>query len=185
MIWREPPRGGYPDMRLFALSGLEQMRSYMRGYGVPPPIARLTGMRPSAVEPGDVTFTMPATGWLLSPAGVIGGGVLAILADAPLGSAVQTALPPFTPYTTAELSMTFLRPATPESGLLACRGTLIHAGRSIGLSACTIHDERGRLLAHGTSRCHVFPPVAPPPEGPPDIGEPAGPDPDPDPPDPH
>ena len=33
---------------------------------------------------------MPATGWLLNSAGVIGGGTLAIVADIAFGLAVQT-----------------------------------------------------------------------------------------------
>lgn len=164
MIWTEPARGSYPDPRLFALSGLEQLRSYLRGLAPVPPIGRLTGMIMEEVEGDGATFTMPASGWLVSPQGVIAGGVLAILADAPLGSAVQTALPPMTPYTTSELSMTFLRPATPRSGLLKARGRLIHAGRSLALSEVRVEDERGRLLSHGTSRCFVFPPVGPPPQ---------------------
>jgi uncharacterized protein (TIGR00369 family) len=165
VIWREPARGNYPDPSLFALSGIEQLRTFVR-MGRPPPIGRLTGMTVEAVEKGSATFAMPATGWLLSPQGVVTGGVLAILADAPLGSAVQTALPPMTPYTTSELSMTFLRPATAASGLLRATGNLIHAGRSLALSEVRVEDERGRLLSHGTSRCFVFPPLGPPPEEP-------------------
>jgi uncharacterized protein (TIGR00369 family) len=91
---------------------------------------------------------------------LIQGGVLAVLADGPLGCAIQTTLPPATPYTTAELSMNFLRPASVASGMLAARGTLIHSGRSLALSQVSIEDARGRLLAHGTSRCVIFPPLA-------------------------
>src|SRR5207237_3663828 len=82
------------------------------------------------------------------------------LADGPLGCAIQTTLPPATPYTTAELSMNLLRPASVASGVLTSRGTVIHAGRSLALSQVSIEDARGRLLAHGTSRCVIFPPVA-------------------------
>ena len=62
------------------------------------------------VGSGHATFTMPATRWLLNSAGAVSGGVLAILADAALGCALQTELGPATPYTTSELSMTMVRP---------------------------------------------------------------------------
>jgi uncharacterized protein (TIGR00369 family) len=165
-VWREPPRGGLVDPRLFALPGLDQLRASIRMQGPIPPIARLTGIRFLDVGPGTSTFTMPATGWLLAPQGVIPSGVLLILADAALGSAVQTELGPATPYTTQELSLSSLRPATSASGLLTARARLVSAGRRLGLSEVTVEDERGRLLAHGTTRCFVFPPVTPVPEPP-------------------
>ena len=168
-IWREPPRGGYPDPQVLGLSGIEQMRTYFRGQAAKPPIHHLTGMQPTEVGHGTATFTMPATGWLLSPPGYVQLGALAILADGPLGSAVQSALPPLTVYTTAELSMNYLRPVTAESGTLVCRGRLILAGRSLGLSECVVEDGRGRLVAHGTSRCVVFPPMGPAPPEPPQL----------------
>jgi uncharacterized protein (TIGR00369 family) len=168
-IWTEPVRGGYPDPRLLGYSGIEQLRSWFRGLAPKPPIHHLTGMLPTEAGPGTATFTMPATGWLLSPPGYVQLGALAILADGPLGSAVQSALPPLTAYTTAELSLNYLRPVTADSGMLVCRGRLIMSGRSLGLSECVVEDGRGRLVAHGTSRCLVFPPMGPAPAEPPHL----------------
>jgi len=159
-VWLEPVRGGYPDLALFAHPGIEQVRGFIQRKTNRPPISHLTGMLPVEAGPGLTTFTMPASPWLLSPPGLIQGGVLAVLADGPLGCAIQTTLAPATPYTTAELSMNFLRPATVASGVLTARGTLIHSGRSLALSQVSIEDARGRLLAHGTSRCVIFPPLA-------------------------
>lgn len=164
-VWEEPVRGAYPDKRIFlGLRGVEQIEAFLDRRAPRPPISHLTGMHPTAVGEGTCRFDMPASEWLVSPAGWIQLGTLAILGDGPLGCAVQTALPPATPYTTAEISMTAIRPVGPDAGRLVCRGRLIHAGRSLGLSEATIEDERGTLLAHGTSRCFIFPPMAPPPE---------------------
>lgn len=166
MIWQEPARGGYPELELLGLSGLELMQSFLKRGGPAPPISHLMGIMPVVMEHGDVTFTMPATRWLLSPPGFIQGGVLAALSDAPLGCAVHTALPPATPYTTSELSMTFIRPVTESSGTLSARGRLIHVGRSMALSEVSVTDGADRLVAHGTSRCFVFEPFSPAPEPP-------------------
>ncbi|MHB8571888.1 MAG: PaaI family thioesterase [Candidatus Dormibacteria bacterium] len=134
-----------------SLPGLERMQR-ADGSAPPPPIHHLTGLRPTDSGPGWSNFTMPATGWWRSPAGVFTGGVLAFLSDGPLGGAIITRLPPGRMMTTAELSMSFLRPASVDSGLMTGRGQVVHQGRSVALTEVRCVDERGLLLAHGTSR---------------------------------
>ena len=153
--WQEPVRGGHPDPALFGLSGLELLRAMLDGHVPQPPIGRLTGMRPTEVGAGSAAFAMPTSGWLASPQGPLTLGVLAVLADGPLGCAVQTALPPATPYTTSELSMRLLAPVLP-GGALTARGSLVQARRTIALSEIYIQDERGRLVAHGSSLCFLI-----------------------------
>lgn len=166
-IWQEPVRGGYPDPRAFGLSGLEQLQSFFRGLAARPPIHYLMGTTPTEFGPGSAIFTMPATGWLVAPPGLVHPGVLPILADGSLGCAVQTSLPPMTPYTTAEISMNYMRPVLPDGGTLTAKGRLIHSGRTLALSDVLIEDGRGRPVAHGTSRCLIFPPIGEPPDEPP------------------
>ena len=158
-VWQEPVRGGYPDPRIYTLSGREQVNVFVRGAAPAPPLSRLLGCIPTAVTDKRCTFTMPVTGWLLGSRGVVPGGLLATLADGAFGLAIQTQVGPATRYATAELSMTVLRPVTTESRLLSAIGTAIHVGRSLALADVTIADDQERLIAHGTSRCSVFPPT--------------------------
>src|SRR5215510_13499876 len=163
-IWEEPVRGFYTDPGQFvALSGLDLLRSMLED-GLGPPIRYLFGLAPTSVEPGGVTFTMPVTDWLLFPQGVVSGATLGILVDAPLGCAVQTALPSATPFTTAEISLRFLRTVVPQSGTLTARGRLIHAGKTTGVSLVEVTDQAGRMIAITSTRCAIFPPVQVPPE---------------------
>lgn len=167
---------------LFGLPGLEQMRLFVQRRLPGPPLHHLSGLAPVEVDAGTVTFTMPAAPCWCSAAGVFPGGVDAFVADAALGGAILTALPPRTAPATSELSMNFLRPATPDSGALVARGRVVQVGRRQGLSEATVEDARGRLLAHGTSRC-VLRSI---PVDPPDLPDPLPPvpardDPDPDP----
>ncbi|MGH2722754.1 MAG: hotdog fold thioesterase [Actinomycetota bacterium] len=162
-IWTEPVRGGYPDPRLFGHPGLEQMRAYFRGLAPAPPLGRLLGLLPTHVGPGAATFVMPATEWLLAPVPFVSLGVQAMLADAALGCAVQTTLPPATPYTTSDLSLTFLRPLDADGGQVAGRGRLVHAGRSLGVAELMIQDSRARPVTHGTTRCFFLDPLEVPP----------------------
>jgi uncharacterized protein (TIGR00369 family) len=158
-IWEEPVRGFYTDPGQFVtLSGLDLLRGMLEG-GLGPPIGYLFGLGLAAVEPGGVTFTMPVTDWLLFPQGVVSGATLAILVDAPLGCTVQTALPPATPFTTAEISLRFLRTVGPQSGTLTATGRLIHAGQTTGVSLVEVTDEAGRLVAVTSTRCAILPRV--------------------------
>ncbi|MGH2993871.1 MAG: PaaI family thioesterase, partial [Solirubrobacterales bacterium] len=76
---------------------------------------------------------------------------------------------PATPYTTAELSMSFLRPAQ-LGATLSAGGQAIHVGRSVALSEAFLLEEGSdRLIAHGTSRCAVLPAIEPVPEPPDDL----------------
>lgn len=169
-IWREPVRGGLPDPGLFGLSGLDQILAYARRQALPPPIHHLTGMRPTDAGPETATFVMPATRWLLPPVGFIALGALAMLADGGVGCAIQVALPPATPYTTSDLSLSFLRPVEADGGTLTARGRLIHAGRSLGVADALIEDAAGRPVAHCTTRCFLLPPIDPAPTPPERLG---------------
>jgi uncharacterized protein (TIGR00369 family) len=150
-------RGSFGDPSMLALPGVERLRQSVEAFTAKPPIHHLTGLRPVVATVGSSTFTMPLTPWLQTPLpGLVTGGVIALLADAPLGSAIITSLPPLAYMTTSDLSMNFLRPVTVDSGSLTGRGEVIHAGRSVALSQVTIEDASGRQVAHGTSRGFVL-----------------------------
>jgi len=152
--WEEPVRGGHPDPSLLALAGIEQLRAMLDGRVPRPPIGRLTGMALTEVGAGSAVFAMQTTEWLASPQGPPQPGSLCVLADGPLGCAVQSALPAGVVYSTSELSLRVLRPAG-SGGALTARGSLVQGRRTIALSEVYIQDNRGRLLAHGSSLCFL------------------------------
>ncbi|HSS94925.1 MAG TPA: PaaI family thioesterase [Candidatus Dormibacteraeota bacterium] len=163
-VWEEPVRGTFGDLSTLRLPGLERMRENSRGDRARPPIHHLTGLTPVESGYGFSTFRMPVTPWLQTTVpGLVTGGVIAFLSDGPLGTAMMTVLPPLAYMTTSDLSLSFLQPATLESGTLVGRARLIHSGRSVALSEVTIEDSLGRHLAHGTSRGFLLTaPGAPP-----------------------
>lgn len=156
-IWEEPARGGYTSHEDLARPGIERMRVFMRSGASGPPISRLTGLTFVEVGAGLAACVLPATDWFLAATGAYSGGVLALPADAALGGALITLLEPGQILTTSELSLSYLRPAGPSSGHLIARGRLVHAARTLGLSDVFIEDGRGRMLAHGSSRCVFLP----------------------------
>jgi uncharacterized protein (TIGR00369 family) len=166
VIWEEPAKGGYPDVGLLGLPGQERHRAGREGRTPNSPMSFLTELRMTAGSQGHSEFEMPASPWFANSAGAI-AGVLAVIGDAALGSVVHGDLPAGQLMTTAELSMTFLRPALPEPGkAVTGAGQLIHRGRSQGLSEAFLFDASEALICHGTSRCSVFPPLDPLPEPP-------------------
>jgi hypothetical protein len=58
---------------------------------------------------------------------------------------------------TFELSLRVVRVAQADT-VLTAKGRLVHAGRRIALSEVLMEDGAGRLVAHGSSLCFVFPP---------------------------
>jgi uncharacterized protein (TIGR00369 family) len=99
---------------------------------------------------------MPTTPWLQSSEGIFFAGTSALVADAPLGSAVMVQLGPGKIVVTSDLSINYLRPITVESEHLFARARPIEVGNRVGLAEAMIEDGRGRLVAHATTRCFVI-----------------------------
>ncbi|HET9249504.1 MAG TPA: hypothetical protein VFP13_06140, partial [Actinomycetota bacterium] len=97
MIVTEPVRGSFAYLEqpgLFALPGLEQLRSFAERRLPAPPLTHLSGLVVDAAEPGSSTWSVPASPWWSTAAGMFPGGALAFVADASLAGAVFTTLPP-------------------------------------------------------------------------------------------
>jgi uncharacterized protein (TIGR00369 family) len=125
-----------------------------------PPISRLTGLRLTEVGDGTATFELPLTDWLCAPPGAISIGPLVIPADAAMAVAIQTWLPPRTPFSTSELTLRLLAPARPGSRVQA-RGRVIQVRERIALAEGSLFDDRERLIAHGSTLCLMQPEAVP------------------------
>lgn len=167
-------------MEFLAFSGVERMRAAVKGLMPKPPIHHLFGLRPLSSNVASTTFAMPASAWLQTAAGAFLPGTAALLADAPLGSAILTALPPGQIAITSDLTLNYLRPMYPSSGQLTARARPIEVGRRLGLAEAMIEDAQGELVAHATTRCFIRDlPVPDSPQPPSPIEEPAYDTPDP------
>ena len=178
-VWREPPRGGYPDPALAELTAAEQIAAQLSGRTPAPPLARLTGMRLVEIGDGTATFEMPITDWLRTPQGSVSIGPLTIPADGAVACAILTLLPPRTMLSTNEFSLRLLAPVRPGS-LVRARGRVIQRRTTLALAEVAVTDEDDELIAHGSSLCiatpmvHSIPPPPPggigagPPDAPPD-----------------
>jgi uncharacterized protein (TIGR00369 family) len=149
-----------PDLSAAAvgrLSGLEFLQALLAGHLPEPPVAAALGFTLEEVEPGRATFALDPGEEHYNPIGSVHGGVYAILLDSAAGSAVQSVLPAGTGYTSLDLSVKFLRPVLAGTGRIRVIGTVLNRGRRTALAQAEIIDADGRLLAHATSSCLIFP----------------------------
>jgi uncharacterized protein (TIGR00369 family) len=116
-----------------------------------PPLAMLLGARLTAIEPGKAWVELVADERLANPLGTLHGGVLCDIADAAMGMAYAATLAEGESFTTLELKINFLRPVWRAT--LVAAGTVVQQGKTVGMTECSITDERGRLVAKATSTC--------------------------------
>jgi uncharacterized protein (TIGR00369 family) len=74
-----------------------------------------------------------------------------------MGLAVLSKLEKGIGQPTLEFKISLVRPITPETGLIRAEGIVLTCGRRIGTAEGRISDTNGRLLAHGTTTCLIFP----------------------------
>ncbi|KYK43740.1 PaaI family thioesterase [Bradyrhizobium sp. 191] len=139
------------------MSGLEFVKGLADGTLPLNTIAQTLGYDVVEAERGRVVVAIVPTGAHLNPAGTVHGGLTATLLDSCMGLAIQSALDKGTGQTTLEFKVSLLRPITPETGLIRAEGKVLNCGRRIGTADGRVTDAKGRLLAHGTTTCLVFP----------------------------
>ena len=139
------------------LSGLEVMQKVLSGEFPAAPIARTLNFTLSAVEEGRVEFRGTPTADHLNPMGAVHGGWTATILDSALGCVVMTMLKPGEAYTTAEFKVNIVRPLMPGMGDVVCEARILHRGRTLATSEAYLRDQAGKLLAHGTETCAIFP----------------------------
>lgn len=139
------------------LSGMDYIRAIFAGELPPPPIAELMGFRGVSAEPGSAVFEMEPGPQHYNPIGSVHGGVALTLLDSAMGCAVHTLLEAGVGYTTLELKTNFVRPIKADTGVIRCEGTVIHGGSRVATAEGRITDASGKLLAHGTTTCLIFP----------------------------
>ena len=130
---------------------LELARQVIAGELPQPPIARLLGATLTKVEPGMARVELAADDRHANPLGTLHGGVLCDIADAAMGLAYASTLAEGESFTTLELKINFLRPVWRAA--LVAEGTVVQRGRTVGMTECSITDEKGRLVARATSTC--------------------------------
>ena len=139
------------------MSGIELLRLVAEKKAPAPPMARALGFDIVDVGDGFAVFEVQPQEYHYNPTGSVHGGLAATVLDSALGCAVLSTCDARTAYTTVELHVNLTRAITKDTPRLRCEARIVHAGRTIRTSEATLKDASGKLYAHGTSTCMLFP----------------------------
>jgi uncharacterized protein (TIGR00369 family) len=156
VTWADPT----PDFKaMMTLSGLDYLRRGLSDerFRLRVPIGQTMNFYLARVEYGVAVFEGTPATFHYNPINTVHGGFAATLLDSALGCAVHTTLEPGMAYTTVELKVNFVRALTAETGPVACEGRTIHVGGRIATAEAKLTDRAGKLYAHGTTTCLIFP----------------------------
>lgn len=142
---------------LLAEDGISFVTGMQNGRHPSAPYSATTDIELVEVEEGRVVFVGMPTDRYLNPVGTIHGGWAATILDAAMAYCVHSTLKAGENYTTIEMKINYVRPVLPLRGRVRCEGKVIHRGNRTATSEGRLFDERGKLLAHGSETCMIFP----------------------------
>jgi uncharacterized protein (TIGR00369 family) len=137
-------------------TGLEVMQAMLQGHIPYAAIAKTLDFTIMEASAGRVVFQGTPLAQHLNPLGSIHGGWVATLLDSALGCSVHTMMPPGRGYTTAELSVNYVKALTPRVARVRAEGKVIHCGRQLATAEARLFGPDGTLYAHATTTCLVF-----------------------------
>jgi uncharacterized protein (TIGR00369 family) len=145
-----------PDI-LKSYDGLGFLKAIIDGTLPQPPIAEMVGFQLGEAEHGRVAFEGVPEFRHYNPIGSVHGGFAATLLDSALGCAIFSTLKKGDTRTTIQLKINFVRGLTKETGPVRAEGRIIHRGRTVATSEGDLKDRAGKLYAHATTTCMIFP----------------------------
>jgi uncharacterized protein (TIGR00369 family) len=139
------------------VSGLDFLRGILEGRVPPPPMSATLNFYLIEVAAGRAVFQGEPEHAFYNPIGSVHGGWASTLLDSCMGCAVQSTLPQGQGYITVDIKVNLIRPLSHATGPVRAVGTIVNAGRTIAIAEGRLVGPEGRLYAHGTSTCMVFP----------------------------
>jgi uncharacterized protein (TIGR00369 family) len=149
--------GVVPPDQIMARSGLEFLTDMVEGKLPQAPMCATLGFHLAKAADGYARFDGVPEFRHYNPIGTVHGGFAATLLDSALGCAVFTTMAKGEAWTTLELKLNLVRPINKDTGTLLAEGRIIHRGRTVATAEGTVKDMTGRLYAHATTTCMVFP----------------------------
>ena len=138
-------------------SGLDYLQRIARGEIAGVPIGDTLGFRITEVEKGRVLLAGNPDRKSYNLIGTVHGGWAASILDSALALSTLSTLEPDQGFTTVDIRINYLRPITMELGEVRAEGRVLQAGRRLAYCEAKLTDRAGKLLAHGTGSCLIFP----------------------------
>jgi uncharacterized protein (TIGR00369 family) len=142
---------------LKSYDGLAFLEALISGTVPNPPISELLNFHLVEVAKGRAAFEGIPEFRHYNPIGSVHGGIAATLLDSALGCAIFSTLHKGDTWTTLELKLNFVRSMTKDTGAVRAEGRILHRGRTVATSEGDLKDRAGKLYAHATTTCMIFP----------------------------
>jgi len=136
-------------VRIFNPEYIEAIRKH------PAAFFQLMSIKFLRVEIGSCEVAIEVQPKHLQPFGVVHGGVFATLIDTAAFWAIFPEIDEDKGLTSVDLKLNFLAPAA--AGMLIAKGKKIKTGRTLSLGEAEIRNEKGEILAHGSSTMITLP----------------------------
>lgn len=107
----------------------------------------LLGIKIKDMQEGFAELTLSVDDKLLQSANIVHGGVLSVLIDSVIGTAIRSVLDEDMISLTAEMNINYIRPAV--KGTLRAEGKVVSAGKTLAVGIGDVYDEEGKLVATG------------------------------------
>jgi uncharacterized protein (TIGR00369 family) len=137
--------------------GLDFLNGIIAGRHPAPPIAETLGFRLAEVAEGRAVFESTPARRHYNPIGTVHGGYAATLLDSCMGCAVHSTLEQGQGYTTLEFKVHLVKAITDATGPVRAEGRVLSTGRRAATAEGHLTDAAGKLLAHATTTCLIFP----------------------------
>jgi uncharacterized protein (TIGR00369 family) len=138
-------------------TGLEHLQKIVSGELPGVPIGETLGFRAVEVEYGRIVLVGKPDERSYNLIGTVHGGWAASILDSAMALSTLSSLDDKTAFTTLDIRINYLRPITVELGEVRAEGRVIQGGRKMTYCEAKLTDSAGKLLAHGTGSCLVFP----------------------------
>ena len=149
--------GVVPMEAILARSGIEFLKDMVEGKLPQAPMCATLGFHLAEVAQGYAVFEGLPEFRHYNPIGTVHGGFTAALLDSALGCAIFSTMAKGEAWTTLELKLNLVRPITKDTGPLRAEGRIIHRGRTVATSEGAVKDRAGKLYAHASTTCMIFP----------------------------
>src|SRR5262249_32817834 len=149
--------GVVPADVLLSYDGLAFLKAMVAGDLPAPPIMETLGFTLVEIENGRAVFAGTPEFRHYNPIGVVHGGFSATLLHSAVGCAVHSTLAKGEAYTTLELKLNLVRALTDKTGVVRAEGRVLHRGRQVATAEGYLRDGAGKLCAHATTTCMIFP----------------------------
>jgi len=112
------------------------------------------GMRLVSCGGGKSVMRFRARRDLMNSAGVLQGGLMGILADISVATAVRSVLPAPYRMTTLEYKVNLLKPVA--GGVITAHGAVVRVGKPIAMGTSEVRDAQGKAVAFGSVTFYLF-----------------------------